>query len=399
MVVPFFAGWEHHRPGRSDKTLGLQANAPMRSRPTRPAGARRDRPRAGRSTNRHKASRTLGQTTQARPDHPILVQVSHPLGRTGGMDPALERAIAERARTQLGLITTTQLIEAGLSTATITRRRRRGLLLPVGRRTCALAGVPLGPTTHVMALCLDYDAVASHRTAAWLHGLDARPERVDVTVRRGRSSGLTPTMAKARVHTSTNLPPDDITSVGSIPTTSVARTLMGLAALDPSEVSDEHLLGLVEEAVRRRLASDRWLWWLLEQRRCRGRDGVTRFEGVLATRGRLGPTESWLEREVLRIVAEAGLPRPEVQRKIRRRGAFVARVDFAYPAEMIVLEALGYRSHASREQQSADAARASELQLMGYDVHQVTYDQVVRRPAWLVHVVRTALARSSARAA
>jgi very-short-patch-repair endonuclease len=106
-----------------------------------------------------------------------------------------------------------------------------------------------------------------------------------------------------------------------------------------------------------------------------------------------------LEREVLRILAEAGLPRPQVQRKIRRRGAFVARVDFAYPAEMIILEALGYRAHASREQQSADAARASELQLLGHDVHQVTYDQVVRTPAWLVHVVRTALAQSSAHAA
>lgn len=146
--------------------------------------------------------------------------------------------------------------------------------------------------------------------------------------------------------------------------------------------------------MQRGMASDRWLWWLLEQRRCRGRNGVIRFEDVLAERARLGPTESWLERAVLRIIDDAGLPRPVVQRRIRRRGRFVARVDLAYDPGLILVEALGYRYHATREQQSRDAARASELQLMGWDVHQVTYDQVVRTPQWVAHVVRTALANA-----
>lgn len=310
------------------------------------------------------------------------------------MDPKTERAIAERASTQLGLLTTHQLLALGLSRRTVHRRTAAGLLVPAGRRTFRLASAPDSHRASVLAAVLDHDGVATHRSGLWLSGLTPWPGVIDVTVAKGRSTGHTSTRGDLRIHTSTNLPPEDITEVDGIRVASVARSLMGAAALPEAEVSDEHLVDLVEEAVRRRLASDRWLWWLLEQRRCRGRDGVTRFERVLAERARLGPTESWLERGLLQVIDDAGLPRPVVQRRIRRRGAFVARVDMAYDPGMIVLEALGYRHHATREQQNRDVARASELQLLGYDVHQITYDQVVRTPRWVAHVVRTALANA-----
>lgn len=312
------------------------------------------------------------------------------------MDVATERAIAERACAQLGLVTAPQLRAAGMSSSTLTRRVASGLLVPVGSRTYRLSGAPDDPRQDVMAAVLDLDGVASHLTAAWLHGLWpdlVRP--IDVTVRRGRSRGRTPTTAGRRAHLTTSLLADDVTTIGPIPTFSVARTLMNLAALPEEEVPLDRLADVVEDAVRRRLASDRWLWWLLERRRCRGRNGVARFEDVLGRRASLGPTESWLEREVLRLIDGAGLPRPQVQRRIRRRGRFVARVDFAYDPGMIVLEALGYRHHSTREQQSHDAERASELQLLGYDVHQFTYDQVVRTPQRVAGVVRRALERAA----
>ncbi|WCO68978.1 type IV toxin-antitoxin system AbiEi family antitoxin domain-containing protein [Iamia majanohamensis] len=314
------------------------------------------------------------------------------------MDPMTERAIAERARSQLGLITAAQLREAGLPARSAARRVAQGLLVPAGHHTYRLASAPPSRRADVLALCLDLHAVASHRTAAWLHGLAPPGPAVEVTVAKGRSTRRRSSEPGRRVHTSTNLPDDDIVRIGPIPTTSVARTLLGLAALGPHELPRTDLVAAVEDAVRRRLASDRWLWWVLERRRCRGRDGVSRFEDVLAERASLGPTESWLEREVLRILSEAGLPLPAVQRRVRRRGAFVARVDMLYPAERIVIEALGHAHHASRPQLSADAARASRLTLLGFTVHQVTYDQVVHDPRWLVEVVGAAL-RNARRAA
>ncbi len=307
------------------------------------------------------------------------------------MDPLTEGAVAALAHRQHGLVTRHQLIEAGASRRTIERRADAGLLVPVGRRTFRLASHPFGPRAQVMAACLDLEAVASHTTAAWLRDLLPRRSIVEVSVVKGRSIGTGTIPPTWRVHTSTNLPVDDVVDVEGIPATSVARTLLGLAALPDRDVSDASLVSAVEDAVRRRLASDRWLWWLLEERRCRGRNGVARFEAVLAERARLGPTESWLERELLAVLDRAGLPRPVVQRTVRRRGAFVARVDAAYPERGIVLEALGYASHASRGALSADSARASRLTLMGLDVHQFTYDQIVREPHWVVSVVRAAL--------
>ncbi|QYG92603.1 type IV toxin-antitoxin system AbiEi family antitoxin domain-containing protein [Iamia sp. SCSIO 61187] len=307
------------------------------------------------------------------------------------MDPMIERAIAERASTQLGLITTQQLLATGMSRRTLQRRASSGLLVPAGRHTFRLAGAPADHRTEVLAAALDHHGVGSHRIGLWLGGLIPWPGVIDITVVKGRSTGHTSTRDGLRIHTSTHLPAEDITHVDGIAVTSMARSLMGVAALPAEEVPDDRLEDLVEDAVRLGLASDRWLWWLLEERRCRGRDGVRRFEAVLARRASLGPTESWLERALLQIIDDAGLPRPVVQRRIRRRGAFVARVDMVYDPGMIVLEALGYTHHATREQQNRDAARASELQLLGYDVHQITYDQVVRTPHWVAHVVRTAL--------
>lgn len=310
----------------------------------------------------------------------------------------IERAIAERARSQLGLITRRQLHDAGISHQTVARRVAAGLLIPVGARTYRAAAVGATPEGTVLAACLDLGGVASHRTAAWLHGLLPRPGPItDITVPKGRSVGPRTNLPNLRVHTTTNLSSEDLTRVAMVPVTSVARSLLGLAALDVAEVSDELLTATVERAVRTRLASDRWLWWLLEQRRCRGRNGVSRFEEVLARRAQLGPTESWLEREVLRVLTSGGLPLPVIQRRIRRRGAFVARVDFVYESALVVLEALGHAWHSSREQLTIDAMRASELQLLGFAVHQFTYDQIVGAPASVLATVEAALRVGSRR--
>ena len=202
---------------------------------------------------------------------------------------------------------------------------------------------------------------------------------------------------RLRIHTSTNLTPADVVHEGPIPVTSVARTLMDVAALVPVDLTPAALRGAIDAAVDRGLATDPWLWWVLAQRRCRGRNGVTSFEDALATRSGLGPTESWLEREVLRVLGTGGLPLPVTQRVVKRNGRFAARVDFLYEPERIVLEALGYAYHRTPAQMEADTRRANELQLLGFEVYQFTTRQVTGSPASVVATVAEALDRSGAR--
>src|SRR5690242_11162853 len=86
------------------------------------------------------------------------------------MVPCIERAIAEQALRQLGHISYRQLRTLGVTPKVVRRLVSTGWLVPVGRATFRLGGVSRTYEGDVMAACLDVGAVASHRTAAVLHG-------------------------------------------------------------------------------------------------------------------------------------------------------------------------------------------------------------------------------------
>lgn len=308
------------------------------------------------------------------------------------LDPLHPASVLRTAEGQHGLVTRDQLRRAGVSWWVERARVEAGLLIPAGARTFRVAGAPPRPEGFVLAACLDLGGVASHLTAAWLHGLLPWPGLIDVTVEKGRSTWRSPAEGPPlRVHTTTSLPRDDVLRVGAVPVTSLARTLLGCAALVPHDLGRDELVELVSRGVEDGRAFLRWLWWVLERRRCRGRNGVAAFETALAERSRLGPTESWLEREVLSLLEGAGLPLPVVQRRIRRRGRWAARVDFLYEDARVVVEAMGYAHHRTREDLLADTMRANDLTVAGYAVLQVSSTQVTRHPATVVRSVRSLL--------
>ncbi len=312
------------------------------------------------------------------------------------MSPSTEIAIASHARAQHGLVTRRQLVDAGLSPATVRRRVARGELVAVGVRTFRLASAIDGTATSVLAACLDRGAVASHRTAAWLHGLWALPSVIDVSVAKGRAMRCDDGALPVIVHATTSLPPDDVVMVDGIPTTSIARTMLGLAALVPDEVDHDELVDVVARAIEDGKASLAWLTWLLEGRRCRGRNGVRALEAALDARVHLGPTESWLERRLLALVRSAGLPKPALQRTIPRQDGRAARVDFVYERQRIVIEVLGYAHHRTPAQLAADTMRANQLQVRGYRVLQLSSRTLDREPDAALAVIAAALAASPA---
>ena len=301
----------------------------------------------------------------------------------------IRRNLFDRAERQRGLVTRTDLVEIGLGRPAFRRLVSDGGLVAVGPRVFRVGGVRLDPASRTLAACLDLGAVASHRTAAWLHGFPGfAPPTVPEVLRRGRNADHRSMVAV--VHSTTWLPRDDLVEVDGIPCTSVARTLFSLAALVP-EIPLDRVRGAVDDAVRLRLASDPWLWWRLEKLRCSGRNGVTAFEAILTARAE-SPTESWLERETLRVLVAGGLAPPRCQARIRRRGAFVARVDFIYDDEQVIIEATGAVAHSTPTQRAADAKRRNALVTAGYTVLEFTYEQIVGEPASVVAQVRAALA-------
>jgi hypothetical protein len=296
----------------------------------------------------------------------------------------IRRIINERAQTQRGLLTRADLRALGVSADRRHRLVREGTLVQLGCRTFGLAGWPTDHRRRILAACLDTGGVASHMTATWLQGVPNFDPRGLPEVVVGRKT-LSARSSLAIVHTTTSLPATDIDNVDGIPVTSMARTLLLLAGMPG--IDHERVRGAVDDAVRMAKASDKWLWHRLEKLRVRGRPGISVLEAILTARAGGEITESWLEREFLRVLREAGLVLPVCQARIAPKGPFVARVDFLYADLGIVIEVTGAVGHSTPAQRAADARRRNRLGRLGLLVLEFTYEQVVGDPAAVVREV------------
>lgn len=314
------------------------------------------------------------------------VALVRPPGCTPGMTPKQELlAVATR---QHGVVSREDLSMTGITRSARRRMLDRGDLVAMGPTAHRLAGFPLTAHQAVLIACIEHGAIASHLTSASLHRLGPAM-LLPIHVLGTRSSRWRALDTPGTLHTTTNLPADDITHVDGIPCTSVARTLLLLAGQPGADES--WVRTLVDEAVRDGKASDPWLWWRLERLRCRGRSGVSMLCSILTDRAGGNVTESWLERRFLTLVADAGLPKPRCQQRIDHHGSFVGRVDFLFEQPRLVVEVLGHAFHASPEQLRADAERRARLVLAGYRVLEFTYDQIVRDPLLVVAMLSEAL--------
>jgi len=223
-------------------------------------------------------------------------------------------------------------------------------------------------------------------TAAALHGFDGfvlrRP--LHVTIPRGRNVRRIGVV----VHTSTVLPPIDRETVSGLPITSPTRTLIDLAGEEPAR-----LAAALDSALRDGLTSDDLLHRRITALRAKGRHGVPNLlaavDGHEVTRG----GHSWLEREYLRLIAGAGLPRPATQATLSKAADRLVRVDCWFRGTPVVVELLGYRFHRSKLQLARDTERLNALLTDGFAPYQFTYDQVVTVPDVVLETTEQALAR------
>ena len=306
-----------------------------------------------------------------------------------------ERDLDELARGQHGLVTLSDLERLEIDRDVRRGLVQRGSLTKIGRRTFRMAGAPSTVRQRILAACLDAGGWSTTSTAAWLHGIPGHQPgmKPSVVVERSVRDHRSPL---ATVRSTTWLPAHDRVVVDGIPCLGVARTLFSLAADATSPAKTKVARAAVDEAVAAGIASDPWLWWRLEQIRCRGRNGVTVFEQILQARSGGLATESWLERETLALLRAAGLPLPVCQERVHRKGAFVARLDFRFPGTRVVLEVSGFRWHRTPDQLRHDLERRRALTLEGFCVLEYSYDDVVASPGRLIAEVTEALGLRSA---
>lgn len=296
-----------------------------------------------------------------------------------------DRAVAEVAAAQDGVIARRQLAAMGLGLGAIDHRLRTGRLHRLHRGVYAVGHTALVPRARELAavLACGPDAVLSHHSAAALWGL--RPHHAgDVHVTVGRS-GSRPRPG-LQVHRTRFLDARDIRVRRGIPTTSPGRTIIDLA----DTFTDRELTRAIDEATTRGLAHRHEILATLE-RLGPGRRGSAQLAKILGRNDRPALTRSEAEERLLGLVAMAGLPRPEVNVRIHGH-----EVDALWRANRLVVEVDGYAFHSTRAAFERDRARDADLDAAGLRVLRVTWRQIVDEPYALIARMAQALARGYA---
>ena len=102
-------------------------------------------------------------------------------------------------------------------------------------------------------------------------------------------------------------------------------------------------------------------------------------------------TRQRLEAVLLRAISEAGLPLPVSEFPVALASGRVAYIDAAYPDKGLAIEVDSYRHHSSLTDWSRDHARSADLVELGWRVLPITTIQLRDDPAEAARAVGRAL--------
>jgi very-short-patch-repair endonuclease len=288
-----------------------------------------------------------------------------------------DREIERIATAAHGVVTRRQLLDAGVTEEEIKQRLARGALL---REHWGVYRVGhQAPSVHARymaaVLACGEGALLSGRAAGHLHGLvKGAPPKPTVT---------TPTQRSVRgVATRRARHPDprDRAVRDGIPVTTVARTLVDLAAdLTPGALARAcHEAGVlyrttpadVDAVLARRPNSP----------------GAKKLRRIL--HGETPVTLSRLESRFLALLTADNLPLP-----VTNRPAGGRRVDCRWPEHRLTVELDSYRYHSSRHAWEQDRRREREAHARGDDIRRYTHGDVFENPRPMLRELRTLLRR------
>jgi very-short-patch-repair endonuclease len=269
------------------------------------------------------------------------------------------KTAARIAAGQKGTITRRQLLDAGWSSSAIGRWIDNELLVPEWPGVYRFGHTsPSTDATYMAAVLAAGDGAALARRAAGhlmrlLRGAVADAELVAPT--QSRIKGLD-------VKHERGLDPRDVTRFSGIPTTTVARTLVDLAAC-----LDEYELGRAWHQARVLYRTEPGDVEAVLARRPNSK-GATELKAIL--RGK--PISlSRLERAFIRLCKQNDLALPQTNTPIG--GRFV---DCRWPAHKLTVELDSYRYHSSRHAWEQDRKRERQARARGDDFRRFTSDDV-----------------------
>jgi very-short-patch-repair endonuclease len=296
-----------------------------------------------------------------------------------------DRTRLERlARRQHGVVSWEQLRALGYTTQVVRRMVAKGWLHRLSRGVYAVGHTRLTLRGRYVAavLACGEGAVLSHGDAAALHNLSRAPAGdIHVTAPQQRR------LPGVRCHRARTLDPGDITIIDAIPVTTVARTLLDRA----EQLSAQRLRTLLETALRQQVFDLVAIQATIA--RNPGRHGIAPLTEALSRLTDVAPwTQSELERAMLELIRDAGLPEPQVNVVVDGDV-----VDFFWPHHNLVVEVDGWDTHRGRAAFTADRRRDANHTTAGRRVARFVHDDVANRAPTVSAQLSAMLAEASDR--
>jgi very-short-patch-repair endonuclease len=228
---------------------------------------------------------------------------------------------------------------------------------------------------------LGLGAVASHRTAAHIQGIDLLTEPGG-TATVTREPGLGSRSGKPGMHVA-RLPAGHVGQSFGLPITTVARTVIDLAR----SASFREGVVVADSALRQRLTSkDQLRAVLAECLRMRGRrqaEAVVEFADGLA--------ESPLESIARIVFRDLNLPPPSLQIEIKgQQSELIGRVDFLWRKHRTIAEVDGLIKYSDPYRARDQLRRDQKLRSAGYEVVHFDWHDITGDSAAVGRVIRAA---------
>jgi very-short-patch-repair endonuclease len=299
------------------------------------------------------------------------------------MHSSLDARVALIAMRQHGLVTLAQARAAGATRAMVRARVAARRWLEIERGVYAIAGSPATWRQRLLAaaLTLGPTGVAATRSGAALFGVPGFPERpIELLVLRpeqGRPrSGL--------VRQTKLLPESHRTVIDGIPVTALPRTIFDLASPLPMG----RVARALDHSLAYGLAPVERFWDVFFDLAERGRTGTRVMRVLLNERaGNYVAPASELEDLFRAMVRRYGLPEPRAQIDLGDDENWIGRVDYLFPANLVV-ETDGRRYHSALLDRQSDADRDERLRTSGRRILRFTWQDIVDRPDACVEAIR-----------
>jgi hypothetical protein len=291
---------------------------------------------------------------------------------------------------QHSIVTRRQLRAVGIDDDAIDRELAERHILREGPGAFRPWGVKRSWHLRASAAVLSARAPAliSHRSAAWLYGIDEhRPGIIDVTVPRHRRPRSRPGI---QFHESRMFDVAAQTSEvrDGLQVTGVARTILDSCAELPRFAER---LDLLDEAQRLKLVDWDQLWECLVVHTGRGRRGLRRYRDVLLIRDGTAPAATKFARRVGLLLESAGLPTPVYEHPVQHPGGEYS-IDLAYlTPRKVAVECIGRIGHDFERAYEMDPVRRNRLQLLGWIVIEITWRRFINEPESVIAEVLEAI--------